>query len=516
MAICAHGEKIKCIFSHPKPNDLGIIRKQSISGTIYSYLGVILGFVIMGILFPRVLSTKEVGLLRVMVSYATLFAQFAGLGFGAVTIKIFPHFRDAARKHHGFLGIALMVALAGFLIAAAVYLLLRPYLVEQSLEKSELFITYFYYVVPLIFFTLLFNVFDNYYRVLYNAVKGIYYKEVIQRAATLVVILLFYFKTINFHQLVILYVLVLISPSLMLLVSLIRSKQLFLKPDLKFITPDLRKQMINVGFFGILASFSGVLVMNIDILMVNNMLGLSAAGIYAITFYFGTLILVPLRTMGKISSVIISDAWKINDKETINDIYRRSSISLSVVGVLLFIGIWGNIDNVFHILGDKYLPGRMVIFFIGMANLFDIAVGISSHIIVNSKYYRSLSYFLLVFAVILVVSNLLLIPVFGLVGAAIASFISKFLYNSIKFVFLYRKFRFQPLSYHHILLILIAILAYWISTFIPTFSNYIVDIIIRSGIIFILFAVPVYYFRISEDINQRVDVIFKKITGRQS
>ena len=493
---------------------MGVIRKQSISGTIYSYIGVVLGFVIMGILFPRILSTEEVGLLRVMVSYATLFAQFAGLGFGAVTIKLFPHFRDAARKHHGFLGIALLVGLVGFLIAASVYLLVRPYLVEQSQEKSELFITYFYYVVPLIFFTLLFNILDNYYRVLYNAVKGIFYKEVFQRVLTLLVILLFYFDLISFHQLVILYVLVLISPSLMLLVSLIRSKQLFLKPDISFITPDLKKQMISVGFYGILASFSGVLVMNIDIIMVNNMLGLSAAGIYAITFYFGTLILIPLRTMGKISSVIISDAWKNDDKETINDIYKRSSISLSVVAVLLFIGIWGNIDNVFHILGDKYLPGRMVILFIGMANLFDNAIGISSHIIVNSKYYRTLSYFLLVFAVILVLSNLLLIPVYGLVGAAMASFFSKFLYNFIKFAFLYHKFRFQPLSYRHLLLILIAIVAYGLSTFIPPFSNYIVDIIIRSGVIFILFAVPVYYFRISNDINERVDLLFGKILQR--
>jgi len=493
---------------------LGIIRKQSISGTIYSYVGVVLGFVIMGILFPRILSTKEVGLLRVMVSYATLFAQFAGLGFGAVTIKLFPHFRDANRKHHGFLGIALMVALAGFLIAAAVYLLFRPYLVEQSLEKSELFITYFYYVVPLIFFTLLFNVLDNYYRVLYNAVKGIFYKEVIQRVLTLMVILLFYFDIISFHQLVILYVLVLISPSLMLLVSLIRSKQLFLKPDLKFISPDLKKEMINVGFFGILASFSGVLVLNIDIIMVNSMLGLSAAGIYAITFYFGTLILVPLRTMGKISSVIISDAWKSDDRKTINDIYRRSSISLSVVGVLLFIGIWGNIENVFHILGDSYRPGRMVIFFIGVANLFDIALGISPHIIVNSKYYRFLSYFLLVFALMLVAFNLILIPVYGLIGAAIASFISKFLFNFIKFVFLYHKFKFQPFGYHHVLLYLIAAVVYWISTFLPSFSNYIVDIVIRSGFIFVLFALPVYYFKISKDINQRVNLYLKIITRR--
>jgi len=493
---------------------LGIIRKQSIYGTIYSYIGVILGFVVIAILFPRILSTEQVGLLKVLVSYSVLFAQFAGLGFNAVTVKLFPYFRDKQKKHHGFLGLALLVSLAGFIIAALVYLFMRSYLIEQSEGKSELFNSYFYYVVPLIFFTLLFNVFDTYYRVLYNAVKGILVKEVIQRVGLLVVILIFYFGYIDFHTTVLLYLLVLVFPSLLLLASLIKNKQLFLKPDFGFIDKDMKNQMVSVGFYGIIASYSGVLVMNIDVLMVNDMLGLSAAGIYTVTFYFGALILVPLRTMGKISSVVIADSWKANDLDNIRSIYKKSSLSLSVVGLLLFIGIWGNIDNVFQIVKDDYLPGKMVIFYIGIANLFDIALGVNPQIIVNSKYYKYLSYFLSAFAVLLIVTNLMLIPKYGIVGAAIASLISKFIYNFVKFVFLYKKFRFQPFSYRHILLIIIAVASYWISTLIPAFSNYIVDIIIRSSIIFTLFVVPVYFFKISDDINDRIDMVLSKLISR--
>ncbi len=493
---------------------MGVIQKQSISGTIYSYIGVILGFVITAILYTRALTTEQVGLLRVMVSYATLFALFASLGINAVSVRMFPYFRDKGKKHHGFLGLALLVALVGFLITTIIFLLLRPYIADQAQDKSELFIEYFYYVIPLIFFTLLFNVFDTYYRVLYNAVKGILVKEVIQRSGILVVIILYFIGTIGFHEMVLLYILVMISPSVLLFISLIRSRQLFLKPDFGFLNKDLRKEMISVGFYGILASYSGILVMNIDVLMVNDMLGLTEAGIYTVTFYFGTLILVPLRTMGKISSVIISDAWKKEDYQTINSIYKKSSLSLSVVGILLFIGIWGNIDNVFHIINDDYLPGKMVIFYIGLANLFDIALGVSSHIIVNSKHYRYLSYFMVALAIFLILTNLILIPIIGIVGAAIASLISKFLFNTIKFLFLYRKFGFQPFDMKYPLLIVIALLTYWISTFIPPFSNFIVDIIIRSAVITILFAVPVYYFRISDDINKKVNDTLLKLKAK--
>jgi len=482
---------------------LGVIQKQSISGTIYSYLGVLLGFITVGWLFPRILSTGQVGLLRILVSYSVLFAQFASLGINSVSVKLFPYFRNSEKKHHGFLGIALLVSLAGFILSTGIYLLLKPLFIFQASEKSSLFITYFYYVVPLILFTLLFSIFDTYYRVLYNAVKGIVYKEVVQRLLILTAILLYFFKLIDFQWLVILYILAFISPSLFLMGTLIRDKLFFIKPDFDFIDKKMAREMLNVAFFGILASFSGVLVLNIDVIMVNHYLGLGEAGIYTIAFFFGTLILVPMRTMGKISSVVIADAWKIDDRKTIMQIYRKSSISLSVIGFLLFIGIWGNLGNIFQIVGKDYTAGKYVILFIGLANLSDLFLGVSPHIILNSKHYRWLSYLLFVFAILLVVTNILLIPRYGIAGAALASLVSKYIYNSLKFLFLYKKFHFQPFNYKHLEIILFAAISWYLSTFIPVLSHFLIDLIVRSLFISVVFLVPVYFFKVSEDINQK-------------
>lgn len=490
---------------------MGIIQKQSISGTIYSYIGVFLGFITTAVLFTHFFTTDEVGLLRILVSYSVLFAQFAGLGINTITVKLFPYFRSKEKKHHGFLGIALMISAVGLLISLTSYLLLKPYILDDTKEGNDLFANYFYYVLPLILFTLLFNVFDTYYRVLYNAVKGIIYKEVVQRVFVLILIILFYFKVLNFHQTVIFYTIALILPTLLLFTSLIYNKQFFIIPDVSFIDRKLTREMANVGIFGVLSGFSGVLVLNIDTIMVERMLGLSAAGIYSITFFFGALILVPLRTMGKISSVVIADAWKVNDINIISQIYKKSSISLSIIGLLLLIGIWGNIDNVFHIISNDYLPGKYVILLIGLANLSDIALGMNSQIIVNSKHYRFLSYMLVILAVLLVLSNILLIPIFGIIGAGIASLISKLIFNLIKYLFLYRKFGLQPFTSKTLLLYIIGAIAYLASLLLPEQSNYIVDIIIRSSIILIVFSLPVYYFKISEDVNQKIESVVKSL-----
>jgi len=493
---------------------LGLIKKQSISGSIYSYIGVGLGFIISGLLFPRLLKTDEIGLLRLLVSYSTLLAQFSALGFNSVIVKLFPDFRNNAQKHHGFLGIALLIGIAGFIITTAVFLGLHSYIIEQASQKSKLLVSYFYYIIPIFFFTLLFGIFDTYYRALYNAVIGIIYKEVVQRLFIILFIILYFFKIINFHTLVIFYTIAIISPAILLLFSLIKEKVFFIKPDFSFIDKNLARQMVSVAFFGIIVSYSGVLTMNIDLIMIDHYLGLSNAGIYAITFFFGSLILVPLRTMSKISSVIIADAWHINNRKTIMDIYKKSTLSLSVIGVLLFTGIWGNIDNIFKIIGSEYESGKYVILFIALANLTDVFLGVSPQIIVNSPNYRWLSYLLFFFTLMVIISNYIFIPKYGIVGAAFASLISKALFNLTKFLFLFFKYRFQPFTAKHIILLLISLTTWYLSNFIPQNSYFIIDIFIRSSFIVLFFTTGIYIFKISDDINLIIEKTYKRFFKR--
>jgi O-antigen/teichoic acid export membrane protein len=490
---------------------LGVIQKQSISGVIYSYIGVGLGFFTTVVLYTHILSTEQIGLLRLLVSYSTIIAMFASFGMNSVTVRLFPYFRDAKKKHNGYLGIVLIVSVVGFTFTTLIYLFLRPYIIDNAQEKSALFIPYFYYVIPLSLFTLLFGILDTYYRVLYNAVKGIVYKEVLQRIFILISVVLFYLGIVDFHKMVWLYVLALILPSILLWTALVRSQQLFIKPNFNFINKAFANEMFNVALYGILASFSGVIVQTIDIIMVNNYLGLSLTGVYSVSFFFGALILIPMRTMGKIGSVVIAEAWKHNDNKTILDIYRKSSLNLSIIGLLLFIGIWGNIDNVFFIIGEEYEQGKYVIFFIGLASLIDVFMGLNSYIIGTSQYFRWQTYFTIIFAIIVVSTNIIFIPVFGIIGAALASFISKLIFSLLRFIFVYNKFGFQPFNYKHIVLILIAATSLAISSLIPSFHNYVFNILLRSTVISFIFIVPVYLLKISKDVNSRINLLLSLI-----
>jgi O-antigen/teichoic acid export membrane protein len=489
---------------------LGIIFKQSLKGTAYSYAGTLLGFVITGLMLPNFFSTSEVGLFRVLVSYGTLFAQLGTLGLNTVTVKLFPHFRDAQLKHSGFLGFILMIGLAGALLSTAVYLSVMPFLIENAQEKSELFVTYVYYVLPLLVFTLLFNLLDTYYSVLYNAVKGIFYREVIQRVLILLTILLFYFGLIDFRETVMLYVGANVMPALILLFTIIRNRIFFVIPSLKLFNGKFLREFFSVSVFGFINSFSGILALNIDIIMITALVGLSATGVYTIAFFFGTLILIPSRPLVKISSVIAADAWKRNDLKQIRSIYGKSSLNLTLIGLLMLAGIWGNIDNVFHLITSDYLAGKYVILIIGFANILDLLNGTGKQIIFNSRYYKVFSVYILVYVACLIALNYVLIPVHGIIGAAFATLASKMLFNLI--ITLHMTFRHQAFifNYRYLLLAGIALLAWYASTFLPALSHFILDIFVRSAIISVIYLVPVIGFRISPDLNDNLLAFFRR------
>ncbi len=490
---------------------MGIIQKQAIRGTIYSYLGVLIGFITTGLLFPRILTTDENGLLKLLISYSLIFAQFASLGFNSVTTRLFTYFRDHKKSHHGFLFIAFMVGLGGFIIIIIAFFLLKPLIISNSIDKSALFIEYLYYIIPLIFFTLFFSILDNYYKVLYNAVRGTFLKEFLQRLLILFSVILYYFNLLNFNFFVIAYITAICLPTIIISISLIFEKQFSLKPDFSYLSKEMSRSMISVSVYGILISFSGILILNIDSIMINSMLGISQTGIYAITFFFGTIILIPSRSLTKISAVVIADAWKEKNLILIKDIYYKSCLNQLIFAGLLFIGIWANINNIFKILPPEYEPGKYVIFFIGISSLIQMASGVSNIVIFNSKYYKVHTYFMLILVVLIITTNLIFIPKYGIVGAAMASALSNLVFNLLKFIFLYIKFRMQPFDRKYFIIIIAAGLSYIIGYLLPEIKNYIFDIIIRSAIIALIYGSFILIFKVSDELNQKFFQIFKFI-----
>lgn len=490
---------------------MGIIQKQSIRGTVYTYSGAVLGFIISGLLFPNYLTTAQIGVIQIIFSYATIFALLSSLGFLSTTTKFFPFFRNKEKKHHGFIFLGTTVSMVGFLLSLMAFFILKPIITRSNEGDSVLFEQYAWLILPLSFFILYFNFYDYINKDLFKSTRGLFLRDFLQRILIIIAILLFAYHFIDFDSLVIFYVLAYSIPVILLVLYLVSDGDFSLKPSRELLDKVMIKRMASVSVFGIFTSATGIITQHIDRIMVKDLIDFSDAGIYTTCFFFGTLVALPSRALLRVSSSLIADSFKRNDLENIRMIYQKASLNQFLIGAFLFLGIWVNIDGIFVILGEEFESGKWVIFFIGIAFLTDMLSGTSSNIIGNSEFYRYQSIFMFIMVVLVILTNIIFIPLYGITGAAIASLIAKISFNIMKFLFLWIRLKMQPYNLKFLLIALISLMAFIAVYILPENGNFIVDIIIKSAALSVVFAVLALVFRVSDEYSNIAKKLFSKL-----
>ena len=477
---------------------MGLIQQQTIKGTIYSFLGVVLGFVNIAILSPLIFTTDQIGLTQVMIAIATILSQVGGLGFNNVTNRLFPYFRAKEKGHNGYLSLAFLITTTGFIVCLIGLVLYMPSFIEGNRDKSALLSEYAWYIPVLLGFLMLFTLLDNYCKVLFKAVLGTFLHDFVLRLVILALLLSFYFQLIDFSTYVLLFVLSQAVPSLVIIIYLLFKGEFRFTGFRDIITPDFSKQIISLSVFGIVAGLSTIALTTIDKYLVNSFEGLGDAGVYSIAVYFATLILIPSRSLGKIAVPVVSEAWKNNDRKVIQDVYYKSSINQLLVGLLIFVGIVANMNNIFRILPPEYAKGETVIIFFGLANIVSASAGACKIILSTSSHYRFQAYLMIIFIAVVIISNLILIPAMGITGAAVASLISMFIYTGLTVIALKKFFGLWPFNKVHLLVLICSVIIYLAAGLLPELQL-IPDILVRSLLIVLAFTIIMIVFRISDD-----------------
>ena len=484
---------------------MGIVRNQTLRGTAWSYLGALLGFVNIILLSPKVFSTGEIGVVQLLMSLATMLAQFSSLGFTNVINRLFPWFRDNREKHNGFLGLAMIITLAGFILALIFLKFYSPYFERVNMERSPLIAEYSFYLPALLLITLLFNLLDNYNKVLYDAVLGTFLKEFLFRVLNFGLICLFWFGIIDFSGYLFGYVVSQGVPLIIIFISLLVRGEISLKFKPGFITPKFRKEIFFLSLFGILTGFSSIILTTLDKVFINRYLGENEVGIYAIATYFAVMIALPGRSVAKISIPFLAESWKNDDLDTIYDLYKRSSINQYAIGLLIFTGLVVNLDNIFRLLPEAYGNSGGVIIMVGLGYLISIIAGINGIILSTSKLYRYQTWLMFILVALFVGTSMILIPLYGINGAALATMISNIVYNMLGVVVAGRKFGIWPFSSSHLKMTFLAVAAALAGFVLPQMSL-VADILLRSLLVTVVYTAGLYYWRLSDDVNNLIDL----------
>ncbi|EHK0741242.1 flippase [Salmonella enterica] len=185
----------------------------------------------------------------------------------------------------------------------------------------------------------------------------------------------------------------------------------------------------------LISGISIILYMRVDQVMIKNILGERELGIYAASLQFSTLWnFVPLTLSVSIAPYIARK--KGESSEAYHNSLKNVFLVFSILGwgIASFVAILSPfIINI--MLGDKYSSGTSVLAVHVVTNLF-ICLGVAQSLwIVNERKGTLVPYKSLTGLIICFISNYILIPIYGIKGAAISAVISQLsaciLFNAI-------------------------------------------------------------------------------------
>ena len=414
---------------------MGIIARQSIRGTIVTYMGVFVGFLTTFFVLTRFLTAEEIGLARVLIDVATLLCGLMQLGTSSSIIRFFPYFKtqeEDAEDHskNGFFFWTIVVPFVGFLIFCLLYWALHVPISNLFAEKSQLFVDYYYLVLPLAFFMLYQTIFETNANVLMRIVIPRMTRELLLRLFLLANYLLYAFRIISLDGMVIGLCLSYGLAALCNIIYLFAYGHISLRPDFKFVNKSLARKYFSYTVFQITAAIATVLTPFVSEAFITAQLGLTHTGVFSIAIYIAAMVSIPNRSLNAIANPQLAQATKESNIHGLGTLLKQVSNNSLLVGGLILTLIWVNIDLIYTILpnGEQYAAAKYVVLMLGLTQLFLAAFNATLSVLNYSRYYYlSLFYSFILTGASLYFNNWL-VPLWGIDGAAMANLLSYTIY----------------------------------------------------------------------------------------
>ena len=490
---------------------MGIVINQGLKASIASYIGVFLGAFNSLYLFPKVIGAEGIGVINVISASATLFLPLLQLGFTTSLVKYFPVFKD--RPYFGtFITYSLIIplfALMVFLIFWPVTKNLFSLLFEQN---AGLIFENIHWIVPLTALLVVFGLLEALSKANFKIIFPTFVRNVVWRISMTAGVLLIALDYLALDDVSLVLTGAWVVSLVFLVVNMLSGNFLKFGWEKSFLKSDRFKEFNSFSGFVILLSLGGYLIQSIDKIMVASYLGDDAAGVFSTAMYFATLIEIPKRSVMGIISPVLVDSFKKDDLQKVDETYKKSSLNLLLIGGILFIMVWINVWDIFAFIPEKeeFISGLFVVFYYCLAKVIDMGMGCNSEIMVYSKYYKMNIPLQIILIGVVMATNAVFIPIYGITGAAIATCVSILTYNVLRYLFLFFKMGIQPFTKATFYVVII-LSVFMLGGLMLNFNyNPFLNIILRSTIIGIPLFLIVYRLKLSTEINDTLNGLLKK------
>ncbi|NER11166.1 Membrane protein involved in the export of O-antigen and teichoic acid [Muriicola jejuensis] len=485
---------------------MGVVFKQSFSNLIITYIGFAIGAVNTLFLYARFLTDTYYGLVGVILATSAILMPLLALGVPNTLIKFYSAYTDE-RSKDGFLFLMLLLPLA-FIVPLGLF----SYLANEAIgsfigQKNAIVEDYVWHIFLIAMAMAYFEIFYSWSRIHMRSVFGNFMKEIFGRLVIFLLLFAVHFNYISvitfMHALVGVY----------LLRTLIMKFYAFSlrmpKPSLLF--PSNFSSILTYSLLIILGGSTAVVLLEVDKFMINQFIEIEKVAYYTVAVFIATVIAVPSRAMHQITYPMTASLLNNKDHAGLAVLYRKSSLTLFIVSGLIFILVLLNLGDLYLLLPENYRGGFYIVLLIGLARVFDALLGNNNAILYNSDHYRAILWLGVLLAVLTIILNWVLIPITGITGAALATFLAVFLYNLLKLLYVRSRLGLQPFSREtfKVFFLLAGVVLLFLYVQFP--FHPVINIALKSLLITLVYVGVLYRFRISEDVYALLSRYFKRI-----
>ncbi|ALJ06584.1 sugar isomerase [Pseudalgibacter alginicilyticus] len=481
---------------------MGTVLSQSIKNTLTNYLGIVVGAINVLFLFTNFLSDDYFGLITFIFSTANIMMPLMAFGTHNTIIKYYSRYKTR-QSQSSFLTLMLFLPLAIILPLGLIGYLSFNTIISWLSIKNTIIKDYAWLIYISAVAFAYFEVFYAWSKVQMQSVFGNFMKELFHRIFTTILLICLYLGFLTPHELI--YSIVGVYLVRVLIMKLYAFS--LRRPVIRFSKFSGFWDVLKYTSLIIIAGSIASIILEIDKFMLGFYVPIEEVAYYGVAIYMASVIGVPARAMQQITSPLTAEL--LNDKNMVElkTLYKRSSLTLFIIGGFIFLLIILNINELYVLLPEKYGTGLFIVILIGVSELLNNLLGNNNDILFNSNYYRMVLFLGVLLVIMTAVLNMIFIPLYGGNGAALATFIVIFLYNISKLLFVSYAFKMIPFTINTLktlLLILssVVLFYFWDFPFYP-----LINIALKTLLLVVLYSYIIYKYQFSEDISAVIDRI---------
>jgi hypothetical protein len=146
-----------------------------------------------------------------------------------------------------------------------------------------------------------------------------------------------------------------------------------------------------------------------------------------------------------------------------------------------------------------------------MKNIVDMGTGVNGQIIGTSTYWRFDFFSGIILLLLTVPLNIILVKEYGIIGSAWSNLASYVIYNTIRIIFLKRKFNLQPFTMQTVFVLAHSVICFLLIYILFKNVEGWMGMILRSLSFVILFVITAVYLKLSPDLAPVTQTIKKRL-----